>query len=84
MSNDLTTISANTPVLEGKDNLESRFSRAWYGFFVTVLRKVKILNGDSTLSATAGTAAALPALPAGYMTITDLNGTARKVPYYNP
>lgn len=83
MSNDLTAISANTPVLEGVDGVETRFSRAWYGFFVGVLRKVRMLDGTSSVGATAGTADPLPALPAGYMTINDLNGVARKVPYYD-
>ena len=36
--------------------------------------------GTST-SATAGAAAALPATPAGYLTVT-IDGTARKIPYY--
>lgn len=83
MSNDLTTVSASTPVLEGADSADTRFTRAWYGFFTGVLRKVRMLDGTSTTSAVAGTASALPALPAGYMTINDLNGVARKVPYYN-
>lgn len=84
MSNDSVNISANTPVLEGPDQVQTRFNRDWYNFFATVLRKIRILNGDTATTATAGTASALPALPAGYMIINDLNGNPRKVPYYNP
>ncbi len=83
MSNDVTIVSANTPVIEGADNVDMRFSRAWYIFFTNILRKVRILNGEATTTATAGTADPLPALPAGYMTINDLEGVPRKVPYYN-
>ena len=37
----------------------------------------------TTTSATAGTASPLPALPAGYLTVS-INGTNYKMPYYNP
>lgn len=40
-----------------------------------------IINGATNSSATAGSASALPALPAGYWTIT-FNGTTAKIPYY--
>jgi hypothetical protein len=83
MSNDTVNISANSPALEGTDNVSSRFSQPWYRFFVIVLRKIRILDGTTSAAATAGTAAPLPALPAGYMTINELDGTPRKVPYYN-
>lgn len=36
----------------------------------------------TTTSATAGGASALPATPAGYLSITLADGTAAKVPYY--
>lgn len=39
--------------------------------------------GALTTSATVGTASALPGVPAGYLTVV-LNGTARKVAYWNP
>lgn len=83
MSNDVTSISANTPVLEGQDELDSRFSRGWYNFFALVLKKIRMLDGSVVNSATAGTASNLPAKPAGYMIINDLNGTPCKVPFYN-
>lgn len=77
-------ISANTPVLEEDKKMLNFFTRGWYRFFDMVQTKVRILDGTLTTSATAGTAAALPALPAGYMTIIDTTGVERKVPYYNP
>lgn len=40
-----------------------------------------MLGGFSSTSATAGSANALPAQPAGYLTV-NINGTVRKVPYY--
>lgn len=42
---------------------------------------LKISAALSTTSASSGAASSLPATPAGYMTI-NVNGTARKVPYY--
>jgi len=36
----------------------------------------------TTTSATAGGASALPATPAGYLTITLADGTPAKIPYY--
>lgn len=83
MSNDVINISASTPVLEGPAQVTTRFSRDWYNVFAAMVRKLRILDGASTTSATAGTASALPGLPAGYMTINDLTGTPRKVPYYD-
>lgn len=38
----------------------------------------------ATTIGAAGAASALPAQPLGYMNITLSNGTAVKVPYYNP
>jgi hypothetical protein len=77
-------ISANTPALDGVDNIDSRFARSWYGFFVTLAQKVRILDGGESTSATAGVASALPVTPAGYLTIIDSTGADKKVPYYNP
>ena len=76
-----TYISANDPISDPAN--DKVFSRSWFRFLDMVAKKVAILNGAQTNSATAGTAAALPALPAGYMTIIDQDGVARKVPYYN-
>lgn len=73
-------ISSREPIVEGKQDI---FSRNWFRFFEQVARKIGILNGTETTSATAGSAAALPATPAGYFTIIDQQGVARKVPYYN-
>jgi len=75
-----TYIAATSPVSDGDNKL---FSRTWFRFFDLVARKIKILDGTESTTATIGTAAALPALPAGYMTIIDSTGVARKVPYYN-
>lgn len=78
-------INANTQVLEaGPDGKPGNFfTRGWYRFFDMVQTKVRILDGTLSTSATAGAASALPATPAGYMTILDTTGAARKVPYYN-
>jgi hypothetical protein len=38
----------------------------------------------TTTSATGGSASTLPSTPAGYINVTLQNGTAVKVPYYNP
>lgn len=74
------TIKPNEPITEGQPYV---FSRNWFRFLDLVARKIKILDGSQSNSATAGTAAALPATPAGYLTILDQDGTPRKVPYYN-
>lgn len=43
-----------------------------------------VLTGQTTATtATAGTASALPGVPASYVSIT-INGTARKIPVWNP
>jgi hypothetical protein len=83
MSNDSLNFSANSSVLDGVEQIPSRFTRSWYQFFVAVTRKVKMLDGSTSTSATAGAASPLPGLPAGYMTINELDGTPRKVAYYN-
>lgn len=50
----------------------------------TTVQAVFPQGTGTTTSATAGAASALPATPAGYLTITLANGTPAKVPYYNP
>ena len=72
-------INSNDPIV-GSDG---KVTRNWYNFFTILQTVARMINGDSSTSATAGAASALPALPAGYMTINDLNGVPRKVPYYN-
>ncbi len=81
-NNENSYISANSPISDPGVN-NTFFSRTWFRFFDLVARKIKILDGAETLTATAGVADALPSLPAGYLTIIDSNGVARKVPYYN-
>lgn len=80
MKHNNTYISAADPVSEGDQKV---FSRTWFRFLSVVAKKVAMWDGTQTNNATAGTAAPLPALPAGYMTIIDQDGVARKVPYYN-
>jgi len=75
-----TYISANDPVIENND---SKFTRSWFRFFDTVSKKVSMLDGTQSTSATTGAASALPILPAGYMTIIGIDGNEYKVPYYN-
>ncbi len=72
--------TANTPVT---DDTASTFARAWYRFFTTLAQKANLIDGSFSTSATAGSATALPATPAGYMTILDDSGATKKVPYYN-
>lgn len=55
----------------------------YLGKISQVLQKAFVQFGGTTTSATAGAASALPATPAGYVTITLPNGTVGKVPYYN-
>lgn len=40
------------------------------------------LTGPTTSSATIGAATAIPALPAGYLTV-NINGVAYKIAYFN-
>lgn len=70
-------ISANTPVLEGQDNIPTRFSRDWYRFLVAIGKKADIFSGSFTASAP------LPPTPTGYVVIVDATGVERKVPYYD-
>lgn len=79
-SNDNNYINSNTPIVDGRSEI---FSRVWFRFFDLIATKCNILAGVFTDSATAGAASPLPATPAGYMTIIDNGGVARKVPYYN-
>lgn len=75
-----TYISGENPVSD--PDRPNYFSRSWFRFFDLVAKKVRMLDGTTSTTATAGTAT-LPAQPAGFMTINDSNGVARKVPYYN-
>ncbi len=71
-------IPTNTRVLD-----EVGFpSRVWYRFFTLLAERCGIIEGSTTTSATGGGAGALPATPAGYITITK-DGVDYKVPYYN-
>lgn len=74
-------ISAETPV--NHPSKPTLFSREWFRFFDWVGKKVAIIDGANSNTATAGTAGGLPATPAGYLTIVDNTGVKRKVPYYN-
>lgn len=75
-----TYINSATPIVEGKTDM---FSRVWFRFFDMVAARVGMLDGTQTTSATSGGAGALPAQPAGYMTIVGQDGVKYKVPYYN-
>lgn len=79
MPNNNTTINSRDPIADQSGIV----TRNWYNFFSVLQKVAKIVNGDSSTSATAGAASPLPATPAGYMTINDLDGVPRKVPYYN-
>lgn len=43
--------------------------------------RIRLNTDETTTSPSAGGAGALPATPAGYISVS-INGTARKVPYY--
>lgn len=76
MSNGLSPVSQNNPYpqTEFLDLATKRPTRAWQQFFLN------LLNFTSSNTATAG-AASLPAAPEGFITI-NVNGKAKKVPYY--
>lgn len=50
---------------------------------IEVVRNVFPVGGATSTSATAG-GQTLPANPAGFMAVTLPDGTAVKIPYYNP
>ncbi len=70
-------INTRTPMVDQKGMI----AQVWYRFIDKIREKANIIDGTSSNSAIAGTAAALPATPEGYMTII-LDGTEYKVPYY--
>lgn len=81
MPNSNTYISPNTPIADQVNS--TLFNRIWFRFFDMLGKKVAIIDGENSVTATAGAAAAVPATPEGYLTIIDNTGVKRKVPYYN-
>lgn len=82
MPTDNTYISAVTPITD--ERTPNIFARTWFRFFDLVAKKVKILDGTITDSASAGTANPLPPAPAGYMTLVNPEtGGKVKVAVYN-
>ncbi len=79
MANDVIYINASTPIID--QNSPDMVNKEWFRFFNRLGIKANILDGNITLSATAGVANTLPATPEGYMTIF-LKGSTYKVPYY--
>ena len=77
MANEVLYISESDALTDKNGKVTS----VWFRFLRKMADKAQILAGGTTTSAIAGTASALPATPAGYLSIT-LNGTAYKVPYY--
>lgn len=51
---------------------------------VTAIKAIFPQGTGTATSATAGSASALPATPAGYLNVTLPSGAQAKVPYYNP
>lgn len=78
MASDNLYISESDPVV---NVTTGKVTRGWFRFFRKMADKAQILDGATFTSAIAGSASALPATPAGYLSIT-LDGTAYKVPYY--
>lgn len=56
----------------------------YLGLIIQALQKAFIQFGGKTTSATGGSASALPAAPAGYVSMTLPDGTVGKIPFYNP
>lgn len=78
MANDALYVSEAAPIA---DPNTGKVTQPWFRFIRKLADKAQILNGAVSTSAVAGTASALPATPAGYLSIT-IDGTPYKVPYY--
>jgi hypothetical protein len=78
MVNDALYVSEAAPVV---DINTGKITQSWFRFIRKLADKAQILNGNTTTSAVAGSASALPATPAGYLSIT-IDGAPYKVPYY--
>ena len=76
MANGLSPVSQNNPYPQSEflDLATKRPTRAWQQFFLN------LLNFSSSTTATAGSAT-LPVAPEGFI-IVQVNGKAKKVPYY--
>jgi hypothetical protein len=55
----------------------------YLGLIIQTLQKAFIQFGGKTTTATAGAASALPATPAGYVSVVLPDGTIGKIPFYN-
>ena len=77
MANGLNPISQVNPYPQAEflDKTTNRPTRSWQQYFLN------LLNFSSSSTATAGSAV-LPATPSGFITI-QVNGKAKKVPYYD-
>lgn len=80
----MSNTDVNSPSAQGlKDlNTTQQSGVRYLGLIIQVLQKAFIQFGGSTTSATAGTASALPAAPAGYVSIVLPDGTTGKIAYY--
>lgn len=79
MNNEIIVLNARTPILDPKTGL---VSREWFKVFEKMGYVVNLINGDLSLTATAGAAAALPATPEKYMAVR-IDGVKYKIPLYN-
>lgn len=81
----MSNTDVNAPSAQGlKDlNTTQQSGVRYLGLIIQTLQKAFIQFGGSTTSATGGAASALPAAPAGYVSVVLPNGTTGKIPYYN-
>lgn len=63
-------------------NVTQQSGVRYLGLIIQALQNAFIQFGGRTTSATAGSASALPAAPAGYVSFTLPDGTVGKFPYY--
>lgn len=79
MPNQINQIGARVPLVDKDGNI----TREWFRFFELIGTRVSIIDGNITVTATAGTSGATPAQVAGYM-VVNIAGKPQKIAYYNP
>ena len=64
-------------------NVTQQSGVRYLGLIIQALKAAFIQFGGKTTSATTGAATALPAAPAGYVSMVLPDGTVGKIPFYN-
>ena len=82
----MSNTDVNSPSAQGlKDlNTTQQSGVRYLGLIIQTLQKAFIQFGGTTTSATTGSASALPAAPAKYVSVTLPDGTLGKIAIYNP